>query len=144
MIVGNAYEFAIELDLVEKIDTWCYGTFNFIIDGDFIPGKYVDYTLGVVIHYLKSSFDRVARQSINDLGERAVDVNKLNLGEEENIFNIDAGELDQVGVLLWLGYSGDEERLFYSGDLGQTYKEKRLPRGTVESVIRSLPKPEDL
>lgn len=37
-----------------------------------------------------------------------------------------------------------DERLIYSKDNGKTVFEKRLPRGTIEKVLRSLPKPEDI
>jgi len=144
MIYGDPYEFAIDFDLTWKTDDgrWQYGAFNFIIDGKYLPGTVADTTYSSMRYLLCACIDDMV--NAGELGERIVDLKKMDVGEEENIVDIETGELDQEGVLLWLGYSGDEERLFYSGDLGQTYKEKRLPRGTVESVIRSLPKPEDL
>ena len=45
---------------------------------------------------------------------------------------------------LEMGYSGDEERLFYSFDYGESYREIRFPKGTVEAVIEALPTYEEL
>lgn len=54
------------------------------------------------------------------------------------------GELDDTGWQFYLFGAGRQERLIYSKDAGKTVFEKRLPRGTVEKVLRSLPNPEDL
>ncbi|RQK20020.1 hypothetical protein COH79_11820, partial [Neisseria meningitidis] len=40
--------------------------------------------------------------------------------------------------VLEMGYSGEEERLFYSFDNGKNFKEIRYKKGTVESVIFQL------
>lgn len=54
------------------------------------------------------------------------------------------GELTNYGWRFFLFGAGEEERLIYSKDAGKTVLEKRLPRGTVEKVLRSLPDPADL
>jgi len=50
-------------------------------------------------------------------------------------------ELTDYGWRFFLFGAGEEERLIYSKDAGKTVFEKRLPRGTVEKVLRSLPDP---
>jgi len=45
---------------------------------------------------------------------------------------------------IYLFGANKDERLIYSKDNGKTVFEKRLPRGTIEKVLSSLPKPEDI
>lgn len=42
-------------------------------------------------------------------------------------------------LVIYIGFSGKIERIFYSFDLGITYKELRLAKGTFESLIYQLP-----
>ena len=71
--------------------------------------------------------------------------NKLKIN---NIFSIETSEMGmKVGnnhdysldsLLLEMGYSGTQEILFYSFDHGNSYREIRFPKGTVESIIFKL------
>jgi len=84
--------------------------------------------------------------SKGDLGNRMIDYNKLDLGEELNIFQIETTEMgEKFGndckygcTHLWLGYDGLKERLIYSTDFNDTFREIILPRNTVEKVIQEI------
>ena len=72
------------------------------------------------------------------------DIDKYNSLELCNIFSIDTTYMSGGGnceidcLVLEMGYSGEEERLFYSFDNGKNFKEIRYKKGTVESVIFQL------
>ncbi|MNP70944.1 hypothetical protein D3C76_1672500 [compost metagenome] len=52
---------------------------------------------------------------------------------------MNVAELHDYGCNFWLGFSGNEDRLFYSLDFESSFIESRFPRGTVEELIRTLP-----
>ncbi|MDO0893021.1 hypothetical protein NDI78_09560, partial [Neisseria meningitidis] len=96
---------------------------------------------------LKSSFEEKYYAGGNnglDFGEQLFDIDKYNSLELCNIFSIDTtymsgGSNCEIDCLvLEMGYSGEEERLFYSFDNGKNFKEIRYKKGTVESVIFQL------
>ncbi len=135
-----------------------YGTVQIII-GDHIYPKALPsddhYTLSTVFGNFKESFKTAyysCENTFEDFGETKFDIKKHDNLQLDNVFIIattDMGsglsrniELDSL--LLSMGYSGDTERLFYSFDYGESYREIRYPRGTLESVIDALPKNEDL
>jgi len=150
LIYNEKHEFGIMWNVCIVADaSWIYGNINFIIGGEIFPKKFaINFTLGTVFYNLKNDIRNCIKNSKNkELGNRKIDYCKLNNGEEENIFDISPVELgDKVGeqcaancLRLYLGYSGNDERLFYSDDFGETYKEVRMPRGTVENIIMQLP-----
>lgn len=133
------FDFAIHVDLLLQAGDFRLGAFNFIVDDVFVPGKNTNFTLGSIIGGLKWLLDHAKENNIQDIGDTPITAERLNFLEEPNLICLDAGELSDERCLFRLGYSGEEERFFYSTDFGATFKEKRLPRGTVEAVIRSLP-----
>lgn len=57
MIYGDYNQpFQIHIDKLasEDIGGWVYGAFNLIIDGKFYPGKEVNWTLNVIVDWMKS------------------------------------------------------------------------------------------
>lgn len=136
---GNQYDFAIHIDPIIHAEKRLWlGAFNFIIDEVFIPGINVNFTLSSVVISLKYGFECAIKNNIVDIGEKNISFNEINLGTEANLIYLKS-ELSDEKCLFRLGYSGNTERFFYSTDFGKTFKEKRLPRGTVEAVIRMLP-----
>lgn len=136
---GNPWDFAAHIDVVIHTGNIHLGSFNFIIDEVLLPGRYINLTLPSIVSELKYQFDHV-KQKIQDIGEKNISADIINHGEELNIIYLGSNtELCDKNCIFCLGYSGDTERFFYSTDLGKTFKEKRLPRGTVEAVIRLLP-----
>lgn len=79
-----------------------------------------------------------------EFGEKEFNIQEYNNLTIQNLLIVDTGELDIQGLFLRLGYSGDEERLFYSLDFEKTFQEVRYPRGTIESVLAQLPTREEL
>ncbi len=162
MVTGGANRlacknnFGIIWDICIVSDTWIYGNVNFIIQGEILPRTFVNnLTLQVVLPNLRNCFKEKyypAGSDGSELGDREVDYNKLDYGEEPNIFDIETSELgskfgkDCYGncLRLSMGYSGNEERLFYSDNFGETYREVRMPKGTVENIIMQLPTYQEL
>lgn len=136
--------------------SFAYGNINFIIENELFPKKFENnFTLGTVFSNLKSSFENKfypGGKTCYELGNREVDFIKLDYGEEPDIFVIETTELgDKFGeecdancLHLNIGYCGNEERLFYSEDFGKTYREAKLPKGTVENIILQLPSIDEL
>ena len=157
LIYNEEYEFGIMWNVcIIAEDRWIYGNINFIIRGEIFPKKFaLNFTLLTVFYNLQSSFKEkyydVKGSENVELGDREVDYHKLDYGEEENIFTIETTELgDKYGddcdvncLHLNIGYSGNEERLFYSEDFGESYREIRMPKGTVENIIMQLPATRD-
>ena len=79
--------------------------------------------------------------------KKEFDIELLNNLELPNLISIEATELTGIasddysygGLVIYIGFSGKTERIFYSFDLGSTYKELRLARGSFESLIHQLP-----
>ena len=152
LIYNEKYKFGITWNVCIVTEDWIYGSINFIIGEEIFPKKFdTHFTLGVVFGNLRASFEKkyydVEGTDNVELGDRKVDNHKLDSGEESNIFSIETTELgNKFGndcsancLRLSMGYSGDEERLFYSDDFGESYVEIRMPKGTVEDVIMRLP-----
>ncbi len=151
LIYNEKYNFGIMWDISISNDDWIYGNINFIIDGEIYPKKFANnFTLNVIFSNLKQSFqDKYYPFGIskNELGNRNINYHKLNNGKESDIFEISTSELgDKFGkgckancLHLHMGYSDNTERLFYSDDFGDSFKEIRMLKGTVESIIMQLP-----
>ena len=148
VIYNEEYELGIIWDISLVNGTWIYGNINFIIEGEIIPKNFSNkFTLATVFLCLKRSFEKKsysAGQSLGELGNKEVDYIKLDYGEEVDIFSIDITELADYHLLLDMGYSGDNERLFYSKNFGKTYKEVVMRKGTLESIIMQLPNHNEL
>jgi len=141
------------------IGNFIYGRIQIIIGHEIYP-KYCPksyYTMSVVFDYLKWSFEEKDYRGGSDgvdFGERKFSVKKYVYWKLKNIFSIETSEMGQTHIKnktcdidclqLEMGYSGDEERLFYSFDYGYNYREIRFPKGTVETVIEALPTYEEL
>lgn len=110
------------------------------------------YTLSTIFNSLKSSFAEKyysGGTDGKDFGTAKFNLATYESSKLKNIFSIDTsymgmktGNLDDCSIdclILEMGYSGDEERLFYSFDYAKTFKEICYPRGTVENVISRLP-----
>ncbi|WP_218966241.1 MULTISPECIES: Imm42 family immunity protein [Snodgrassella] len=143
MIIGNPLEIAIQLEYV--ID-YCSpsGFFNFVINDKLIPGKGVDTDLFVVIASLKESVNWYLQNEPKDIGDIKLESMDFSEGAPDNIIFLDCCELSDHGCVFWLGFDGDEERLFYSTDYEKTIQEQRYPKGTIANLINSLPNSFDL
>ncbi|MBX9349581.1 immunity 42 family protein [Chromobacterium vaccinii] len=138
VIFGDVEEFAVLVDPVSRYGGFIYGEVNFIIDGVMIfPERVSDYTLNIVVHSLKRSFSR--GECVVDVGSMSVEGIDFFSGDEGRLIRIDGSELENDGLVLFVGFDGEEERLFFSVDFGESIREKRLRKGTVESVILNLP-----
>jgi hypothetical protein len=169
IIYNEKYKLGIMWDIhfYSEDKSFVYGNINFIIENELFPKKFANnFTLGTVFSNLKTclhtkwslageSFEKFGDR---ELGDREVDFaridyeTELDYVEELEIFTIEMTELgDKFGeecdancLQLWIGYSGDEERLFYSEDFGETFRETRFPKGTLENIISQLPSNEEL
>jgi len=143
MIIGNALDIGIQLEYITPLNSPS-GLFNFIIDDGLIPGKGTVIDLYMVILSLKDSLGYHLNSGIQDIGDINIEKLDFSNGAPENIIWLDCGELSDYGCVFWLGFNGEEERLFYSVDYENTIQEKRYSRGTIEKLINSLPSPEQL
>jgi len=162
MIYGKPYEFAIFYDVLEKTDDerWKYGLFNFFIEDEAYPSKGSNYTLDMVVKYLKDSrLDINLKSNIKiRLPENITDVMAMLAHSHELFIDTDPegfefSESEPLGVFLspleiadvgfYLFYyfldDGDNEYLVYSSDYGCTVKQAIFKKGTVYGVIESLP-----
>ena len=155
--IDKSNQFGIMWDIYDKPNSqFVYGPVALIIGKEQeIAPRYIDTTttLQVVFSNMKGSFINPYYSSGStgiDLGEIEIDYDKLDHGEVPNILEIELTELGNMrgkylgGVILNLGFSGNTERLFYSTNNGKQYNELRLPKGTVENVIMSLPDLDEL
>ncbi|PNK59600.1 hypothetical protein [Psychrobacter sp. FDAARGOS_221] len=155
LVIDDEKKFGIMWEVLCKGDSdsyqFYYGTMMFIIGDEVLPKKLTyNYTLDVIFSHLKKSFLKPyypAGKTSDELGSIPVDIKKLSYGEIPNVCDIETAEIGMAytgfdgygGVQLSLAYSGESERLFYSEDNGNTFRELVLQKGTVESVINQLP-----
>lgn len=128
-----------------------FGSVSLYFDGLWYPRIPPDnYNLHTIFSNLKSSL--AAPWYSNgatgvDFGEREFDARLYDNGVLQDIISIETTELTGITdgncsygcLVILLAFSGDIERLFYSFDLGNTYKELRLQRGDFRNVINNLP-----
>ncbi|WP_196428028.1 hypothetical protein [Neisseria polysaccharea] len=149
IIMDSARKFGILWEENSECNGFIYGKIQIIIGENIYPKicPYGYFTLNTVFNSLKSSFEEKYYAGGNnglDFGEQLFDIDKYNSLELCNIFSIDTtymsgGSNCEIDCLvLEIGYSGEEERLFYSFDNGKNFKEIRYKKGTVESVIFQL------
>ncbi len=134
-----------------SFENWVYGSLLFLIGGELQPSQIIlNYTLNVVIENLILSFDRPYYSGSSDggeIGDTVVNLSGIIDGTVKNIFQLGLADVEQsyndkgdfLSMLMWMGFNGNTERLFYSVDFGKSIKEICLPKGTVESIVRSLP-----
>ncbi|WP_025267018.1 hypothetical protein [Bibersteinia trehalosi] len=147
-IVSNkARTFGIAWDEECQIGSYKYGKVKIIIGHNIFPKEDGgNYTLQTVFSNMKDSFlERYypSGKTNGEFGEKEFVLDKWNKLELKDIFVIEVSELggySHVNTLeLCMAYSGDEERLFYSFDNGESFNEIRYPKGTIEGVINLLP-----
>lgn len=147
-------------DPLKKIGIkWClnknlgsdFGSVSFYFDGVWYPKEPLDnYNLHTIFSNLKNSITEPyysGGTTGQEFGEKEFDIELLNNLELPNLISIEATELTGIasddysygGLVIYIGFSGKTERIFYSFDLGSTYKELRLARGSFESLIHQLP-----
>lgn len=149
ILIDKKQLFGVTWEIMQIVDGFAYGSINFIINNEVIPKSYpLNYTIGTVFFNLQDSFvnKEYPEGSSGELGNKKINYSKLDLGEELNIFEIETTEIGnyfencQFGCTrLWLGYTGNKERLIYSTDFNQTFRELILPKNTVETIIMGLP-----
>lgn len=147
-------------DPLKKIGIkWClnknlgsdFGSVSFYFDGVWYPKEPLDnYNLHTIFSNLKNSITEPYYSSGTvgqDFGEKEFDIELLNNLELPNLISIETTELTGMVsdncsygcLVIYIGFSGKTERIFYSFDLGITYKELRLAKGTFEGLIYQLP-----
>lgn len=144
MIYGDVYLIGIQLELVGIYSNCKCGIFNFIIDEKLVPGAGVNLDFFQIIETLKKSLDYGLNKNMPDIG--AIPLEQLDFSGEVpfGIIALDADPLYDYGCCFSLGFDRDEDRLFYTTDYEKTMQEKRFPRGTIERLIRNLPKYDEI
>lgn len=161
MIYGNPNDFAIWFDVVPEWSNpeFIEGVFTIFIDGRILLDEKIrdSATLQVqlgdcdlILSNLKNYHGNAKTDFSNeDLYFRAdhpryiVDSDVVDNDLEPEGVEVAPMIVKDTGWDVYLFGAGDEERLIYSKDEGKTVFEKRLARGTVEKVLRSLPKLDD-
>ena len=151
--------FDIMWEIDSNIDSVSFGKIQLIIDNEIYPNHCPEnyYAILVIFENFKGSFitkDYPAGSNGRDFGEGLFNTSEYNELKLKNVFTIETSDMGLTSIYnntcnidclkLEMGYSGDEERLFYSFDYGESYREIRFPRGTVETVIEALPSYEEL
>lgn len=128
-----------------------FGSVSLYFDGVWYPKDPPDnYNLHTIFSNLKNSLSEPYYSggvTGKDFGERKFDLNLLNNLELPDLISVETTELTGIAshdcsygcLVVYIGFSGNIERIFYSFDLGATYKELRLPKGTFESLVCKLP-----
>ena len=151
--------FGIMWEIDSNIDSVSFGKIQLIIDNEIYPNHCPEnyYAILVIFENFKGSFvikDYFAGSDGRDFGESLFNTSEYNELKLKNVFTIETSDMGLTSIYnntcnidclkLEMGYSGDEERLFYSFDYGESYREIRFPKGTVEAVIEALPTYEEL
>jgi hypothetical protein len=151
--------FGIMWEIDSNIDSVSFGKIQLIIDNEIYPNHCPEnyYAILVIFENFKGSFitkDYPAGSNGRDFGEGLFNTSEYNELKLKNVFTIETSDMGITSIYnntcdidclkLEMGYSGDEERLFYSFDYGESYREIRFPKGTVEAVIEALPTYEEL
>lgn len=143
MIYGDVLVIGVQLELAMNCDAIKCGQFNFVFDGKLFPGKRSRLEFYPIIGSLQDSLYFASKREIPDIGELPLEQIDF-LDDTPSVIALNAPEIEDFGFCCWLGFDGDEERFFYTTDSCKTYQEKRFPRGTIERLINSLPKIEDI
>lgn len=143
MIYGDILVIGVQLELVMNCDAIKCGMFNFVFDGKLFPGKGSRLEFYPTIGSLQDSLYFASKREITDIGSMPLEQIDF-LDDAPGIISLDAPEVEDFGFGCWLGFDAHEDRFFYTTDSCKTYQEKRFPRGTIERLINSLPKIEDI
>ena len=161
IIRDNADTFVITWEITSCANddptSYIFGKMQILIYGKpCLDPLYDRHTLTSIFPYFRSPFlcygedengkntDGIEVNTGEEFGEKEFNIQEYNNLTIQNLLIVDTGELDMQGLFLRLGYSSDEERLFYSLDFEKTFQEVRYPRGTIESVLAQLPTREEL
>lgn len=151
LIIDDDYKFGIFWEVLSKENEFYYGTMMFIIDDEIFPKKVAfNHTLDTIFFNLKQSANDLyhpAEKNNGELGSNTVDNRKLSYGKVPNIISLNTSELGMAytgwdgygGISLQLGFNEDTERLFYSEDNGNNFKEIVLKKGTIQNIFEMLP-----
>lgn len=153
LLIDEELQFGIMWEYVSQSNNqdFHYGTMKILINGEIFPKKTAfNETLNVIFNNMKQSFIAPYYSAGNtgqELGSVIVDNEALSYGRVPNIFSIGLADLEMChggwegygSLRLELGYADDKERLFYSEDNGETFREIQLKKGTVEKIVMQLP-----
>jgi hypothetical protein len=161
MIYGDPYYFGIHLDVVYKNDNnpdMTLGTFNFIINDNFFPGKGTNYTLKMILNHLIESLDdlkTVKKQNSDIINEDFYPIMLAHLfkqwlppdiqycfSNDKDVCGVDLTPLEfsDLGYYIFYVLTQENEIIFFTRDSGKTFNKKILPKGYVEKVIELLSK----
>lgn len=143
MIYGDVLVIGIQLELGMVCDTIKCGMFNFVFDGKLFPGQGMGIEFYPTILDLQHSLQFGLKKRMPDIGMLPLEQIDF-LDEPPGVIHLSSGMAEDFGFCCCLGFDGNEDRFFYSMDYGKTYQEKRYPQGTIERLINSLPKIEDI
>lgn len=159
IITNRNSTFGIMWEINSNMEGVAFGKVQLIIDNEIYPRSCPKnyYAILVIFENFKGSFvikDYFAGSDGRDFGESLFNTSEYNELKLKNVFTIETSDMGLTSIYnntcdidclkLEMGYSGDEERLFYSFDYGESYREIRFPKGTVEAVIKALPTYEEL
>lgn len=142
MIYGDIFVIGIQLELVAIYDTVKYGMINFVIDETLLPGQGTLVDLYPTLEGLRSSLQLGLAEQPPELtsGSRAANF----VEPPPGTIRLQTGLLEDFGFCCYLGFSKKRDRFFYSTDYAESFQERRYPRGTLERLINSLPKIEEV
>ncbi|WP_253306882.1 immunity 42 family protein [unidentified bacterial endosymbiont] len=143
MIYGDIFVIGIQLELVAIYDTVKYGMINFVIDERLLPGQGTLVDLYPTLEGLKSSLQLGLSKQPPELASGALAAIDF-VEPPPGIIRLQVGMLEDFGFCCCLGFTTKDDRFFYSTDYAETFQEQRYPRGTIERLINSLPKIEEV
>lgn len=153
LIIDDNLEFGILWEVISTSEdnSFHYGICKILIDGEFFPKKErFDNTLNAIFHNMKKAFNNPyypGGVTNGELGLKNITDKQLGYGEIPDVIKIDLADIgdcfqgyEEYGCLvLYLGYANDMERLFYSENNGETFREIKFKKGTIKKVIMSIP-----
>lgn len=150
MMVGDYYTLLTQFEImdveVKNRQSLPIGMFNFIIDDVYYPARNDNVSLQAVFEALKGNLESGLLAVTRDFKTSykrhnyATLLKEVHAGKSQEVMDLTKNSpLSERGFSCYLGFDGDEERLLYSNDHEKTFKEIRYDKGTVASVIRSLP-----
>lgn len=142
MIYGDIFVIGIQLELVAIYDTVKYGMINFVIDEQLLPAQGTLVELYPTLEGLKSSLQLGLAEQPPELTKRRRTAKLVE--PPPGSIRLQAGMLEDFGFCCYFGFSKQRDRFFYSTDYAESFQERRYPRGTIERLISSLPKIEEV
>ena len=137
MLVKHNNDFFIQWDTTYYLDNNLeLGVFNFWIDDHAYPGKYTNITLVPLFIDLIGNLEDIHNIK-EDLGNIPLSQIDFSLSNDQ-LVNLDTGELFQYGLGLSIGFDKNIERVFYTIDYGKSFSEIILPKGTLAHTLKSI------